>query len=435
MLTNEKKRVLVYPCGTEIGLEIHKAVEYSTKFELWGGSSNYDHGRYVYRQHIDNLPFISDTSDADIIHDFLKAIEPYNIDFIYPAMDGVLCKLSEFADLFHGTIIAPEFNTAKITRSKELSYQFLKDNIAVPKIYKQISEIGNYPVFIKPDVGQGSYGAQKIDDATTLQNTNLDGMLLMEYLPGEEYTIDCFTNNSGDLIYVSSRFRKRIKNGISVSSAAVSEHEFDEMAEIINTKLKQRGGWFFQVKRNAEGKLVLLEVASRIAGTSAFTRSKGVNLPLLTLFLYAGEQINHVIENNYDVIIDRALYNSYATDLHYDTVYVDYDDTVIFDGKVNCKLIAFLYECVNNGITIILITKHDGDINQELQKYRLSGLFDNILHLSKNENKHDYITNKNAIFIDDSFGERELVYKNCQIPVFDTNMVEFLLNSLNIEKT
>jgi hypothetical protein len=435
MLADEKKRVLVYPCGTEIGLEIYKAIEFSTRFELWGGSSNYDHGRYVYKQHIDNLPFISDTSDENIIHNFLKAIEPYNIDFIYPAMDGVLYKLSEFADLFHGTIVAPEFNTAKITRSKKSTYQLLQNDIAVPKLYKQISEIKDYPVFIKPDVGQGSYGAQKINDIATLQNTGLDGMLLMEYLPGEEYTIDCFTNNSGDLIYTSPRYRKRIKNGISVSSAAASGREFEEMAETINARLKQRGGWFFQVKRNAEGKLVLLEVASRIAGTSAFTRSKGINLTLLTLFLYAGENIDHVIENNYDVIIDRALYNSYATNLYYETVYIDYDDTIIFDGKINCKIIAFLYKCVNDGISIILITKHSGDINQELKKYRLSGLFDDIFHLTENENKCDYITNKKAIFIDDSFGERESVYKNCQIPVFDTNTVEFLSNSLDINKT
>lgn len=433
-MTNKKKRVLVYPCGTEIGLEIYKAVEYSTHFELWGGSSNYDHGRYVYKRHIDNLPFISDNSDKNTVIEFQNEIKEYGIDYVYPAMDGVLYKFSQYASLFQCKIVAPCFDTAKITRSKKLTYQLLKNDIAVPKIYKTIECINTFPAFVKPDVGQGSNGAQKIDNKNILYNINIDGMLLMEYLPGEEYTVDCFTNENGDLLYVSPRFRKRIKNGISVSSAAANGGEFEEIASKINKKLEQRGGWFFQVKKNKEGKLVLMEVASRIAGTSAYTRSKGVNLPLLTLFLYAGEHINRVCENNYDVIIDRALHNSYATNLYYNKVYIDYDDTVIFDGKINSKVITFLYQCMNNNILVILITKHSGDLQEELQKYRLSGIFDKIIHIKQHENKYDYITEKNAIFIDDSYGEREMVYKNCNIPVFDTNMIEFLIDSISLSK-
>jgi hypothetical protein len=34
-----KKNVLVFPCGSEIGLEIHKSLSYSTHFTLVGGSS------------------------------------------------------------------------------------------------------------------------------------------------------------------------------------------------------------------------------------------------------------------------------------------------------------------------------------------------------------------------------------------------------------
>ncbi len=429
-----KKKVLVYPCGTEIGLEIHNAIEYSTRFELWGGSSNYDHGRYVYKQHIDNLPFISDSSTIDSVCDFFEIVKSYDIDFIYPAMDGVLYKLSQFADRFNGTIIAPEFGTTRITRSKALTYDLLKDIMVIPMIYNDISEIKKYPVFVKPDVGQGSNGAQKIENEIALKNLDLDGMLLMEYLPGEEYSIDCFTNNSGDLIYIFPRSRKRIKNGISVSSVQTKGEEFTELAILINSRLKQRGGWFFQVKRNQEGKLVLLEVASRIAGTSALVRSKGINLPLLTIYLYDNEAINHVSEGAYDVVIDRALYNSYATDLYYDTVYIDYDDTIIFEGKINYKIVAFLYQCINRDVNIILLTKHNGNLNDDLQKYRLSNLFDEIIHIEKNKDKSQYISEKNAIFIDDSFGERELVKKNCQIPVFDTNMIDFLSNSININR-
>jgi hypothetical protein len=427
-----KKKVLVYPCGTEIGLEIHRAVEYSTYFELWGGSSNYDHGRYVYRLHIDNLPYIADNSSKELIIEFQARIEKYDIDYIYPAMDGVLSILSQYANIFKQKIIAPDSNTSRITRSKRLTYQLLGDYIKVPEIYEDIAKIQTYPIFIKPDVGQGSQGAKKIDDVYKLHNINLDNMLLMEYLPGDEYTVDCFTNNIGKLIYASPRYRKRIKNGISVSSSSVYGNDFIKIASIINDKLQQRGGWFFQVRKDRSGDLVLLEVASRIAGTSAYARSKGVNLPLLTLYLYSGNNIDYVQENQYEVIIDRSLYNSYATDLEYDNVYIDYDDTLIFDNKINIQIITFIFQCINNNIPVRLVTKHKGNLLGDLKEKKIYDLFDEIIHIESNGDKSDYVTGDKSIFIDDSFGERMSVSNKLGVQVFDTHMIEFLINPLAI---
>lgn len=56
------KNILVYPCGTEIGLEIYRALNNSIHYNLIGGSSSYDHGRFVYKNHIDKLPFLTDFS-------------------------------------------------------------------------------------------------------------------------------------------------------------------------------------------------------------------------------------------------------------------------------------------------------------------------------------------------------------------------------------
>jgi hypothetical protein len=423
---------LVYPCGTEIGLEIYRAVEYSTYFELWGGSSNYDHGRYVYRLHIDNLPFITDQSGKESIIEFQKKIEKYNIDYIYPAMDGVVSIFSQNVSLFKQRIIAPEPNTTRITRSKKLTYQLLGKYIKVPKVYEKVEEIQIYPIFIKPDMGQGSQGARKIDSESELNNINLDNMVLMEYLPGDEYTVDCFTNNAGKLIYASPRYRKRIKNGISVSSSAACGNDFIKIASIINEKLEQRGGWFFQVRKDKNEELVLLEVASRIAGTSAYCRSKGVNLPLLTLYLYSGNSIDHVQENQYEVVIDRALCNSYATNLNYNNVYIDYDDTLVIDNKINVQIVTFIFQCINNNIPVRLISKHIGNLVSDLKKKKLHALFDEIIHIKPDENKYDYISGEKSIFIDDSFGERQAVFARLGIQVFDTHMIEFLLAPLEI---
>src|SRR5690606_39341487 len=73
-----------------------------------------------------------------------------------------------------------------------------------------------------------------------------------------------------------SRVRKRISNGISVNTIPDDDHvqEFERIAAVINSNIKFRGAWFYQVKENNEGQLCLLEVASRLGGSSSLFRSE-----------------------------------------------------------------------------------------------------------------------------------------------------------------
>ena len=46
------KNILVFPCGSEIALEIYKSLEFSTHFTLFGASSVKDHGEFIYKNYI-----------------------------------------------------------------------------------------------------------------------------------------------------------------------------------------------------------------------------------------------------------------------------------------------------------------------------------------------------------------------------------------------
>ena len=420
------KKVLVYPCGTEIGLEIYRALHNSIHYDVYGGSCSYDHGRFVYERHIDNLPFITDNSDEGEIEEFNRIIAEYGFDFIYPAMDGVLTVFSKYRELLDPIVIAPDYQTTCITRSKKETYNVFDGLLPIPNEYCDKSKIEEFPIFVKPSVGQGSNGARLIKTQNELEEIDDDGMLFLEYLPGVEYTIDCYTNQDGELLYARGRERKRIKGGISVNAVFVDKPEFAEYAKIINNTLKQRGGWFFQLKEAADGTLKLLEIASRIAGTSAIVRNIGLNLPLLTLEIFNNRKIDSVIINDYDIELDRALSNTFKTNLDYEAVYVDYDDTIVIDGKINLEIMKFLYQCINQNKRIILLSKHDGDLEEELIRYRIKEVFDEIIHLDKEGQKKDCIKGK-SIFIDDSYGERNAVWSELKIPVFDTHMVECLM--------
>lgn len=425
------KKVLVYPCGTEIGLEIHNAVNNSIHYELWGGSSSYDHGQFVYEKHIKDLHFVTDSSNKEDIIRFQKEIDSYNFDYIYPAMDGVIAVFAKYRKLLKPTVIAPNSFTAEICRYKSKTYKILGDIIKTPKIYSDIEKVTKYPVFIKPDLGQGAVGAKLINNKKELEFYLLKSktqMLIMENLPFKEYTVDCFTNAKNKLIFLQARCRKRIKNGISVNTYIVHDKRFKEIADKINSILNQKGAWFFQLKENEDKDFVLLEVSTRIAGTSAITRALGVNLPLMTLHLFDGQNIDYHINNNINIELDRALKNIYRFDLYYETIYFDYDDTLIVNGRVNVDMIKLAYIAMNKGKKIKLITHHQGNLNDELKKFRLDNIFDKIIHIPKYDNKYKYMEEQYAIFIDDSFMERLEVKEKLGYIVLSPMEIEFLLN-------
>ena len=67
-----KKNILVFPCGSEIGLEIYRSLRYSIHFNLIGASSVEDHGRFVYENYIGGLPYITDSNFIDAIREIRK---------------------------------------------------------------------------------------------------------------------------------------------------------------------------------------------------------------------------------------------------------------------------------------------------------------------------------------------------------------------------
>lgn len=425
------KKVLVYPCGTEIGLEIFKSVNNSTHFELWGGSSSYDHGQFVYENHIENLPFITDDSTEEEIMAFQKKIDEYNFDYIYPAMDGVIAIFAKYQNLLTPVLISPDSFTSDICRSKFKTYNLLKEVIKTPKIYNSPDDVQQYPVFIKPDSGQGSVGARLVnnkDDLLFYLSKSKSKMIILENLPFSEYTIDCFTNSEHKLIFSQARCRKRIKTGISVNTYLINDERIKKIAEKINSKLNQKGAWFFQLKENQNKEFVLLEVAARIAGTSGITRALGVNLPLMTLHLFDGHKLDYCVTNDISVELDRAFKNVYRSNVKYDTIYFDFDDTFVVNGKVNLDMVKVAYSAINKGKKIKLITKHQGNLKHSLELFRLNSIFDEVIHISKNDEKFNYMKDENAIFIDDSFVEREKVKKHLNYIVLSPMEAEFLVN-------
>ncbi len=423
-----KKKILIFPAGTEIAFEIVNALKYSKFVELYGGTSASDHSEFLYKNLIKGFPYIDDDGFIDYLNEI---IDEYAIDCVYPAHDSASVIMSENSDKIHAQVIIANKKTTDICRSKEETYKYLKEYSFIPLTYKNIDEIPSYPVFVKPKIGQGANGAkliksrEELDVAISADNN----LIICEYLPGMEYTIDCFTDKHGKLLVSKLRNRERIRNGIAVRSSQVKNTQIiHEIANIINEKFQFIGAWFFQVKQDINGKYKLLEISPRIPGTMGLSRNTGINFPMLTLFTFWGYDVS-IIDNEYDITLDRAFYSAYRINIKYSDIYMDYDDTITLDGKINPDVMRFIYQSINLGKKIHILSKHQTNLKEDMIKAHVdSGLFESIKVIDVNDEKYNYIDIKDAIFIDDSFAERKKVHDKLNIPVFDVDMIESLID-------
>lgn len=427
--------ILVFPCGSEIGLEIARAFEGIKHVQLIGGSSVDDHGKFVYQNYIGNIPRVNDPMFLEFISEIIK---DYKIDYIFPAHDDVVVALAKAQNKLACKVIGSPSHTALLSRSKAMTYKFFKSIITVPTVYKKedLDDEILFPLFLKPDVGQGSKGTYKVNNkADAIFYLEKDPtLMILEYLPGEEYTVDCFSDNSGTLQFSGARQRKRISNGISVNTVIAKNSDFQEIAKKINDHIFFQGAWFFQVKRNRNNKLSLLEIAPRIAGSMALYRMQGVNLPLLSYYCQKSIPAE-ILQNNIYVEMDRALGNRFMIDVSYDHVYIDFDDCIFFNGKINPQVMKFLFQCLNKGIRIYLLTRHRGNIYDTLTDLRIEQIFDKIIHIkNRKEKKSDYIQHQHAIFIDDSHLERRDVAMTLGLPVFSVDSIECLTNGILVRQ-
>lgn len=421
-MPNKKIHVLVFPAGEINSIELHDALCSCVNIKLFGASSIDRHGEYVFKNYISGVPMISEKNFMD---EFNKIILKNKIDVIFPTHDTIAEFFAQNQDKINAKIIVASKETSEICRNKEKTFELFKNEKFCPKIYKNITE---FPVFIKPKVGQGSVGSKLIKNENDLP-AQLNDFVICEYLPGEEFTVDCFTDKSGELKVIYPRSRQRIFGGVCVAGQSeVLTDEIKYIANAINSKLKFNGLWFFQIKKDKDGKFKLLEISTRCAGTMCLARAMGVNIALMSVYNAMGYDVE-VLPNEYELKMDRTLISRYKMDYQYDTVYFDFDDTLIIDEQVHLPAIKFLYQCKNQGKKVILITRHEPDLFKTLEKHAISQeLFTEIIKIDFETEKTEFIKPLGAIFVDNAHKERKKVKEKFNIPVFDVEGIEVLLD-------
>ena len=421
------KSVLVIPSGTEIALEIHEALWRRRDLQLFGAESTHNsHAGFVFLRNF-LVPYCDENEFPEAV---CALVRQHSIDYLFPAHDDVQLALLRARSHLACAVVSSPLETLEITRFKSLTYDRLRDLLRVPALLDP-ADVGefDYPVFVKPDRGRGSQNThlcrnrEQLDAALQCS----DDMLVCEYLPGREVTVDCFSDRDRGLLFVDSRSRTRTRAGISVRSERLQVAGVRDMAEKIASRLRFFGAWFFQLKERTPGDWILTEIGARIPGGATYQRLRGVNLPLLTLFEHERKPVEIVVQS-FELSMDRAFVSRFRFELDYRTLYVDFDDTLCLHGEPNLGLVALVVMARHKGKKIVLLSRNDGNCHNWLKVHGITGLFDRIILLDRQTQKCVHIE-AGSLLIDDSFAER----KGCQeagVICFDADAAEALMQHL-----
>jgi carbamoyl-phosphate synthase large subunit len=149
-----------------------------------------------------------------------------------------------------------------------------------------------YPVVVKPRTGSGSRGVIIVDSAAQLAALERSpSLIVQDFLPGEEYSVDVLADASGHVIASVPRLRARVDSGVSVGGLTVHDPEVEWFGRAVAQATGVTYVANVQCRRDGDGRPALLEVNPRMPGTLGLTIASGVDMPRLALAALLGRPV------------------------------------------------------------------------------------------------------------------------------------------------
>ncbi|HTZ27414.1 MAG TPA: ATP-grasp domain-containing protein [Streptosporangiaceae bacterium] len=213
------------------------------------------------------------------------------VDVLIPTCDAELRPLGKAREEFRRAgielLLAPDL-ALDVCLDKLALIQRCVGHVPVPRT-ESLDKVADpeswtYPVMVKPRRGSGSRGISLVASSEELMHLDSSpDLLVQEYLPGAEYSIDVLADVTNHVVASVPRVRERVDSGVSVAGRTVHDAELERFgAEVAGaTGLTYVAN--VQFRRDAAGTPALLEVNPRFPGAMPLTVASGVDMPLMAL--------------------------------------------------------------------------------------------------------------------------------------------------------
>lgn len=280
----------------------------------------------------DKFYVVPPVKSVEYVNTLLDICINEKVDVLLPFMSAELSALEAKKQDFEtvGTKVSvSDRDSILITNNKLKFYEFLKDKgLSVPKFKKiknaeelyEACEFVGYPqkaVCVKATELSGSRGIRLIDPkksrydilfgqkpnsfyttidelyATLKEKPEMPEMMVMEYLPGAEGSVDLLADH-GKILYMA--YRESNVNLASIPQEATLSYNEKayRIAEEVIKALSLDGNADLDFKNDADGNPVLMEINPRIAATMQIFKVGGLNLPYLRVKQLLGEPLPEI---------------------------------------------------------------------------------------------------------------------------------------------
>ena len=129
-------------------------------------------------------------------------------------------------------------------------------------------------------------------------------MMLVEYMPGNEYTVDALASD-GKVNYMVGRDNIISLMSIAQESVVKYDKEAYKTTENVIRLLKYDGNIGIDFLRSKDGTPMLMDINPRITATISIIAAAGINLPYLRVKQLLGEKIPNNLHISYGTKIKR----------------------------------------------------------------------------------------------------------------------------------
>jgi len=226
----------------------------------------------------------------DIIHkeeiDILVPVSSYDIDFFSRSSTQIELKGTK--------ILTMDYNDHIKLHDKKLCYKYLENiGISAPSIYANISEI-QYPCIIKPRRSSGSKNTVILYDDTDYKywSNKIQDNIIIQYLEGSEFTVDCLFDEFGNCLGANVRERLKTTGGGATVARINNSIKIDEIIEKLENTKTVKGPINFQFKILPNNELCVFDFNTRFAsGGLALTVESGFDIPNLLVQMLKGDKV------------------------------------------------------------------------------------------------------------------------------------------------
>lgn len=267
------------------------------------------------------VPLGTDQSYSDKI---LKIVKKKKIDVIIPASDHEVYAISKHEEMFEeiGTaVVCSSFESVAKAVNKASMLNFLKEkHVATPRyvvptsadnfiksakklgypkkmlVVKPASLSGNRGVwYLKEDFSGQLLSVRNISYITLEGFTNqlrkitpFPSLVLMEYLTGEEYSVDGLAQN-GKPIYILPRVRVSPLPGQSQEALIKKNDEVYKYVAAICKVFRLNSIFNVQLKYDEDNKPKVYEINPRVSATASANEAAGIDLVLFSILQALGK--------------------------------------------------------------------------------------------------------------------------------------------------